>query len=504
MAFIEINPKYQELLHRYGLKDTERILDLPAVIVSGHPDRNVAQVTLGRPPEAITAFLKREHRIPWRDRPASAWAGSGFVSKSCREARTLRVLAQRGIGCPEWVAAGEDDHGRAFLLVREITGALDLRVLLRQRSATPRDRYNLTRKLGAVLAGLHASGFSHPDLYSKHVLVDPATEAVYFLDWQRSRRGNMTWRRRWRDLATLHATLAPDLATPRQRLACLLAYFRAANAPRQLLGAAAKSIERRAHRLLTRRHIREMRQPPLATGTQNLIRLDGEALCVTREFWATLGVEVPEWLHHALPRADYSAVVESSRVALPGGGTALLVGRRERNLLGWLHGLLRRRPMISRALRQAGILFRLQRYGIRTPRLLALGQRQTSLGRVDSFLLTEPIADAMPLAAWLSWRAPSGEDCRRLLRECEELLERLHEARCYVGGPDAPCPFFVLPSADGAPAVVLGSVDGICTRRRASRSLARRDHGLLRREFEGITYENSLLLRERPAVAWRL
>jgi hypothetical protein len=123
---------------------------------------------------------------------------------------------------------------------------------------------------------------------------------------------------------------------------------------------------------------------------------------------------------------------------------------------------------------------------------------------VDSFLLTEPVADAMPLAAWLSWRTPSSEDCHRLLRECDELLRRMHEARCYGAGPDGRCPFFVLPSADGPPAVVLGSVEGICTRRRASAALARRDQALLRREFEGITYENSLLLRERPAVARRL
>ena len=59
---------------------------------------------------------------------ASASAGFGFVSRSLREARTLEALGREGVGCPEWLAAGEDELGRAFLLVREAPGATELRL----------------------------------------------------------------------------------------------------------------------------------------------------------------------------------------------------------------------------------------------------------------------------------------------------------------------------------------------------------------------------------------
>src|SRR5918911_1498663 len=152
MALVEINPKYQDLLRRHGLVSPGQFLSLPAVIISGHPDRNTAQVTLGGPGEVLPAFLKREHRVPWKERLANAWAGFGLISKSCREARTLRALQQAGVGCPEWIAAGEDDKGRAFLLVRELTGTLDLRVFARRHSASPGGRYRFARRLGEALA----------------------------------------------------------------------------------------------------------------------------------------------------------------------------------------------------------------------------------------------------------------------------------------------------------------------------------------------------------------
>src|SRR5262249_23544622 len=74
-CFVFINPRYREFLRRGGLTRFEQLHALPAVIISGHPNRHVAQVTLGSGAEAIRAFLKREHHVPWKDRLANAWAG---------------------------------------------------------------------------------------------------------------------------------------------------------------------------------------------------------------------------------------------------------------------------------------------------------------------------------------------------------------------------------------------------------------------------------------------
>jgi hypothetical protein len=392
MAFVEINPRYDDLLRRHGLVSADDFLRLPAVIISGHPDRHVGQVVLGD----LRAFLKREHRVRWKDRLANAWAGFGYASKAVREALLLQLLRDKDIGAPEWLAAGEDDRGRAFLLVREQTDCVDLRVFLAERcGTTPRQRYAFARRLGEVLARIHAAGFSHGDLYAKHVLVEPGTEVVHLLDWQRSHyRTAVGWGRRRRDLAALHATLADGLVRPRERLACLLTYLRTGGTP--LKGARLRcfltSINRKAKALLRRRHVREQHQLPLEPGTQNLIWLGGEALCVTREFWSRCRGQLPPWLAACGLASDVPGRkrLTSTEVSLPDGGHGILVRRREFRPLHWLWARLRRRRPESPELHQAGVLFRRQRHGLPAPRLLAVGQRETGPGSFESFLLVEP------------------------------------------------------------------------------------------------------------------
>src|SRR5437868_1101915 len=153
MAFLDINPRYRDFLERNRLTETESLLALPAVIVSGHPDRQVGQVEVGQGPETLRAYLKREHRIPWKCRLANAWAGFGLVSNSRREARILQAMRCSDIGCPEWIAVGEDDKGQAFLLVRALENAVDLRTLLGNDAGLPsRRRRDLARQLGSALA----------------------------------------------------------------------------------------------------------------------------------------------------------------------------------------------------------------------------------------------------------------------------------------------------------------------------------------------------------------
>src|SRR5438128_4902273 len=122
MAFVHINPRYRDLLDALGLRTAAQFLALPGVIVSGHPDRHVMRTTLG----SVTAFLKREHCVRRRQRFASFLAGFGLVTRSQREAMTLQALEQAGIGCPEWIAFGEDGQGRGFLLLRALDDAVAL------------------------------------------------------------------------------------------------------------------------------------------------------------------------------------------------------------------------------------------------------------------------------------------------------------------------------------------------------------------------------------------
>ena len=75
MAFLKVNPRYQQCLEHQGLVAPVHFLEMPSVIICGHPDHNVARVTLAAGAVAFPAFLKREHRIPWKERLLNATAG---------------------------------------------------------------------------------------------------------------------------------------------------------------------------------------------------------------------------------------------------------------------------------------------------------------------------------------------------------------------------------------------------------------------------------------------
>jgi tRNA A-37 threonylcarbamoyl transferase component Bud32 len=477
-GFLFVNPTYLEFLRRQGLMECEHFQALPMVIVCGHPDRHVGQLTLGSGAGALRAFLKREHRVPWRDRLASVWAGFGWVSKSYREALLLLRLHRAGIGCPEVIAAGEDGHGHAFLLLRELPEAQDLRSFLRDLRAAPAvQRRHFARQLGAELARMHAAGFDHPNLYSKHILVQGTDQAICLLDWQRSCwRRRVSWRRRCRDLAALEATLADDLATPRERLICLRAYLRTASRSAGVLS----QIRRQAEALLQKRRIRELRQAPLMPGKQNLIWLDGEALCITREFYASLLGEIPLWLRTPTRQTARGSVY------LPGGGQGLLVRRRVQQPLRWFWAWLRRRPLTSPELEQAGTLFRLQRYGIEAPRLLAVGQRRGAQGRTESFLLTEPPTDTVCLTTWWDDSSHPLRDRWSVIRQTAVVLRRMHEAACYCNSgfdPTKADSLQVQSRPRERPAVVLGSVDAVARRRHSKQALVHRYLLALRKRF---------------------
>jgi tRNA A-37 threonylcarbamoyl transferase component Bud32 len=499
VAFVEINSRYAGLLHGEGLDSPERFLELQGVIVSGHPDRNVSRVTVGPFPHEITCFMKREHHIPWRDRLANAWAGFGFVSKSQREALTLQALEHSTVACPEWIAYGEDDAGRAFLLLRAIAEAQDLRVYLKAKR--PTDRHRFVHKLGQTIAALHNAGFDHPDLYSKHILVD-AEEKIHVLDWQRSRRRPIGWRQRWRDLAAMSATLSDEMMHRTERALCLRSYLRACRIDPVVMKVglleSAFHILRRERALLQRRRIREMRQVPLTPGQQSLVWVDGEALCMTQAFQRELGGRVPDWIRFDSMPSSERILAETKH--LTSGRTTWLVRRRAKlDLRKIASGLLGRTP-VSPEVKQAALLFRLERHGIAAPKLLAFGERAHGAWERESFLLMELPQDVRELGHWLREMPPTvlggtlREHRRQLVRQTGTLMRRLHDATVSLdhgklvsrppalGGQHGI--LFVREFADGTE-VFCGAIEVLTIRRRRMRSHALADLVFLRRQFAG-------------------
>jgi tRNA A-37 threonylcarbamoyl transferase component Bud32 len=500
-GYLEISLRYRAFFRQLGVTEAADFLALPGQtphIVSGHPDRHVARITFGTGRQQWNAFLKREHRVTWRTRVANALAGFGLLSRSLREVRTLQALQREGLPGPEWLAAGEDGHGHAFLLVREAPGR-ELRTVLAAEQDRGRRR-RLARTLGATLARLHTAGFRHPDLYANHLFVEDGNGAIHLLDWQRAYlRPELSWCERRRDLAALHATLDDALATAEERLLCLRAYWRISASLGVSWQSTVKGVESQARRLRKRRHIGEKRQSPAQP--QAWICLAGETLCVTPVLHARCGNRVPECLR---PGGEACAAAPSVRrrwPALPGAGRALLIQRTQpKALIGlWPR---RRRSAVSPEQRQASLLLRLQRHGIAAPQVLALGQRRAADGRIESLLLTEPCADTCSLEAWLAYRTRrrtrSTEPAHRwsVLRQTGALLRRLHEASCYLVFGAAGCGLAVR-QTDGQFEVVVDHVQSVTPQRRRHPRRAARDVRRLQRLLHAAGCSRSDLYRFR-------
>jgi tRNA A-37 threonylcarbamoyl transferase component Bud32 len=370
-----IHPHFAEIMATHGLPRVVDFVDLEGPIVSGHPDRHVRRVTIGDE----TYFLKREHRVPFRERLSNWLDGFGFVSVSVREARVLDELAAAGIDAPPWVACGETADGRAFLLLKDIGPKPDLREHLR-RCPDRRSRRRLARRLAALVARIHNLGFSYPDLYAKHILVDREGERFTFLDWQRSRKRHLTWRDRCRDLAALDASLSDELADADDRLTFLLTYMKAARGEKFSFRQVCALIRRRTQRLLRRSSIREQRLPT-RKNSQPLHWLDGERLCLSEEGRTVLDPE--EVRRVAYTNGAGSRPLKTSEVTV----------RRTVRRIGRLWDALRGKRWQAPECRRAAQLLREERLG-GPRRLLAFGQWERAWGRVDSFLIQIAEPDA--------------------------------------------------------------------------------------------------------------
>lgn len=387
---LSVNPEFADAFARAGLIDELAFLDLPGEVVSGHPDRHVCRVEL--PCGAF--YLKRQHVVGWKERFRNWRAGFGWVSRCSREADVLSELNERDLPAPRWAAFGEH-AGRAFLLVKEVSGARELRAVLSDSELSPAARHDLARRLGRAVAAVHAAGYSTPDLTAKHVLVK-SNGAFVFLDWQNAARGPVSEADRADALGALHASLAGASRADRVRL------FRAyGDVPLE-------RIERAAAKHAKRRSVRDQLQP--RAGEQRLVWLAGEAVCAIPEVAAA-------WPAPAVTAPFYDSPPGAIRLQIA-GRDAVLVRGRECAPLGRFRAWLKATPYRSAGANVGRVLFHLERYGVPAPRLLAFGQRLTGAASCEWFALYEP-APGVPV------------------ERAGELVERLHESGCELSDPRA-------------------------------------------------------------------
>jgi tRNA A-37 threonylcarbamoyl transferase component Bud32 len=413
-GWFETHPAFAAGFAALGIDSAAGFLDLPGEVVSGHPDRHVVRVELPGFPGAF--YLKRQHAVTRRERLRNRVAGFGWSSRCAREATLLKQLAAAGLPCPRWAAFGEDARGRAFLLVEEVAGASDLRRALGDTRLSLDERRRLAVRLGRLVAVAHATGFTTPDLTAKHLLVSRTTGEVTPIDWQSSRRVRVVRTdERLRSLAMLHASVADELASPRERLRVL----RAALGPAREAGIVtgrfselARRVIAEAERFRDRRSIRDQRQP--AASPLRLVWVAGEAVCAVPDVAAT-------WPEVAVAEPFYGCEPGELRVALADGREGFMIRGRSFAPFERIAAAFRGRPWRSPGVTLGRVLFHLERYGIAAPRLLAFGQRLTSPVSAEWFALHTPPADALPEVI----DPATAEQLGRCLRQ-------LHDAGCRL------------------------------------------------------------------------
>lgn len=490
MVYLTVHADYQQVLTNAGLHTPADILHLDSVIFCGHPGRNVARASLIHPGGELQLLIKREHGVSYKERLANLADGFGFVSKSQREAMTLSSLRAGGIEVPQWIAHGRDRSGCAFLVLRECVGAMDLRTFL-SRLQSVRDRADWIKRLGRELATIHESGFDHPDLYAKHVLVRE-DGAPCFIDWQRTKlRRHVNWRARLRGLARLNATIPDGCATFRERWRCLeayLAFCRARETKVPEIRGLCRRLQAESVRISRWRRLREqIKGQPGQMGAQVGWR-DGEALCITAEFEKCLGNDRPDWLVLGnLPSQPVRLQLEE-KVTIAGLGDADLTRSRQLSCSHFLRRITGRERPSSPELRHAGMLFRLERLGLPAPRVLAFGQRFRSFGQMESFVLRSSVDNIRAPKSWLEENTRKSDERRQLVQQAGQLLRQLHRANFYLGA-DRVVPFdnifAVCPSASGSLRVVLNRVNLLISRRHESLDRARQDLRRLRKSPAG-------------------
>ena len=407
---LTVHPAFVELFAQAGLTCAAAFLELPGEVVSGHADRHVARVEVG----GATFYLKRQHVVGWREKLRNHRAGFGWSSRCAREATLLEELEAAGLPAPRWAAFGTHG-GRAFLLVEEVAGAVDLRCLLGDNTLSPAQRRTLATRLGKAIAAVHATGFSTPDLTAKHALVHPRTLAITFLDWPSATRGGPV------DgadaLGALHASLAKALASPVERMRVMRVYVES----RPLLRGSSRPL--RAHKAKTatewrttllraaarhsrRRSVRDQLAPAPA---QRLVWLAGEAVC-------------------AIPEVAAAWPLPAVAPTFAAPGTVLVRGRSFAPF-GRLRARLRATPWRSPGVTIGRVLFHLQRYGVPAPRLLAFGQTLTGPARAEWFALYDT-PPGVPLREWRLTASPA--ECRSVFEAVARLLDALHAAGCVL------------------------------------------------------------------------
>ncbi|MBM4017243.1 MAG: hypothetical protein FJ288_02780 [Planctomycetes bacterium] len=448
MEHLEIHSEYQALLEASGLAAFDALFAAgERHRIDGHLRRSASRLELRGPGgEAAVIFLKRQWGGAARPAMKDLLDLRLPMLPAKREWLNAARLRQAGIAVAAPVAWGYSRSSagpRALIAFREVAGP-SLASWLRQAAAAPESvspalRRAVAEALGLAIRRLHDAGISFPDLYAKHVYLEGLEAGwprVVLIDAARLRR--LTVRRRWEDLAALHATTAVPGVRPADRLRVFRAYF--GDTWRQAM----RRIEQLAARMRGRGQDPRLKAARQAARTEGdrIISLDGGRLLVSEAFCPALeaaGLATFDAVMNLAGGKPYRRAPGRStvRVELPdprGGACALYVKRYTRPVREpfWRRLLCMHGPH-SAADRELRNIYRVIDAGVPTLRWAALGEERPGGGAAQkSFLITEEVAGAVQADVYAE--AAFGHDRsaaaarRRLVRAVARLARRFHQA----------------------------------------------------------------------------
>lgn len=245
---LRIDPAYAAALRACGLADLASILPrIDGRVAAWSRSTDTIHIA-GRPGEP-GFYLKRYFYTSWRKRIRTMFRGTFFgTHRGQAEYRSLQAMRALGISAARPVACGVCRTGHfvtaCFLVTEEVPEACNLTSFAREvatgrRSVTRAERIQMIECLARQVAGMHAAGFSHGQLFWRNILVrhgPDGTPEFFFLDaqpmpaWRRLGPGTTWWQR---ELAHLTVSALP-FTTRTERLRFLLAYFEASELDEEL------------------------------------------------------------------------------------------------------------------------------------------------------------------------------------------------------------------------------------------------------------------------------
>jgi len=222
----------------------------------------VVNFSLGKEGEEKEFFIKWYLRVQFKNK-LSVWRKFGkHYSQSRAEWETAQDLTQAGIPTYQPVCYGEEMgrffEKRSFLVTRKIPRLSLAEYIQKNWSAmTEAQRENLFTCLAAFIRSMHDKGIHFPDLYAKHIFLEPMDSGDYqftLIDLQRIAR-HKSGRNRTiiKDLGALYWSLPVQIVDDHYRY--LFAKLYTGNDDPE-------SIDKLVHQIQKRsRHIGHLRRP---------------------------------------------------------------------------------------------------------------------------------------------------------------------------------------------------------------------------------------------------